>query len=452
MSIFKAYDIRGIYPDQIDDDLACRIGYEFADMLEADRLAVCRDVRSSSPQVAGAIIDGIRRAGADVVDTGTGPTPMSYYAIGSMNLAGGIMVTASHNPPEYTGMKLSREKAIPISGDTGIEELESRCRSAEDTLPSDEPTGTVEEVDLIPGYREHLRSFLNHDLSGVSAVADGATGAVAAVFDAVVGDLGVDWTTLCMEPDGTFPNHPPNPLKEENTRDIQSELRKGDYDVGIAFDGDGDRAIFLDDDGNRISSELITAVLAEHFLSDFDGGAVVYDLRSSRVVEETIRKNGGTPVRERVGHAFIKETMRNEDAVFGGELSGHYYFREHFYADSALVAAVTLLDRIAATGRSLAELVEPYRKYAQSGEINFEVGDKDGCIEHLSATYEDLAQDRLDGLTVESDDWWFNLRKSNTEPLLRLNLEAETVDQMEEKVADVERHITSFAENGGGAE
>jgi phosphomannomutase len=445
MSIFKAYDIRGKYPDEIDEDLACRIGFEYARMLGADELCVCQDVRTSSPAVAEAVIDGICRAGTNVYDAGQGTTPMSNYAVGHYELDGAIMVTASHNPPEYTGMKLAREKAIPVSGDTGIQELAERCRRANGSKPSESPTGSVEELDLIPVYREHLQSFCKNDPSGVSVAADGATGAVAAVFDDVAGDIGVDWTTLCMEPDGTFPNHPPNPLKEENTRDLVEELNSGSYDLGVAFDGDGDRAIFMDDQANRVSADLITAVLADQFLQESPGEAVVYDLRSSRVVPETIREHDGTPIRERVGHAFIKATMREEDAIFGGELSGHYYFRDHYYADSGLVAAITLIDCIARTGMSLSDLVEPFRTYRQSGEINFEVDDKDGCIEHLSETFSDHEQYRLDGLTVESEDWWFNVRKSNTEPLLRLNLEANNQKLLGKKVEQVRGIIKSYA-------
>ncbi len=445
MSIFKAYDIRGKYPEEIDNDLACRIGYEFARMLGAGQLCVCQDVRLSSPEVADAVIDGIRRAGTDVLDAGTTTTPMSNYAVGHYDLDGAIMVTASHNPPEYTGMKLAREKAIPISGDTGIKEIEKRCRRAGGTVPDASPDGTVEELDLIPIYREHLQSFCKHDPSDVSVAADGANGAVAAVFDEVMGDIGVDWTTLCMEPDGTFPNHPPNPLKEENTRDLENELKQGTYDLGVAFDGDGDRAIFMDNEGSRVAADLVTAALAEQFLTDKPGSTVVYDLRSSRVVPETIKKHGGKPVRERVGHAFIKATMREKDAVFGGELSGHYYFKDHYYADSGLVAAMTLIDCIARTGLSLSNLVEPYRKYRQSGERNFEVDDKDGCIEHLSEAFSDLEQYRLDGLTVEGDQWWFNVRKSNTEPLLRLNLEAENEELLRKKGERVQDLIESFS-------
>ncbi len=445
MSIFKAYDIRGKFPEEIDEDLACRIGYEYASMLGADELCVCQDVRTSSPAVAEAVIDGICRAGTNVYDIGRGTTPMSNYAVGHYNFDGAIMVTASHNPPEYTGMKLAREKAIPVSGDTGIQELAKRCRRADGSKPTASSTGSVEELDLIPVYREHLQSFCKHDPSGVSVAADGATGAVAAVFDDVAGDIGVDWTTLCMEPDGTFPNHAPNPLKEENTRDLVEELNRGSYDLGVAFDGDGDRAIFMDDEGNRVSADLITAVLADQFLQESPGEAVVYDLRSSRVVPETIKKHDGKPIRERVGHAFIKATMREEDAIFGGELSGHYYFRDHYYADSGLVAAITLIDCIARTGMSLSDLVEPFRTYRQSGEINFEVDDKDGCIEHLSETFSDHEQYRLDGLTVEADEWWFNVRKSNTEPLLRLNLEADEQGLLKEKVDQVRGIIESYA-------
>lgn len=453
--IFKSYDIRGIYPDDIDKNLAWKIGHEYALMLDADQLAVCRDIRNSSPEIANAVIHGITASGCSVLNPGRTTTPMCYYTVGSYDLDGGIMITASHNPPEYTGMKLCREQAIPVSGETGIETLKQRVQTTS-ASPDNASTSTVteEEIDLIPEYRKYLLSHCRSDAFDIPVAIDGASGAVAAVFDQLFPDEQEHWTTRCMTPDGTFPNHPPDPLVSDNTRDLAEALQNTDAYFGIAFDGDGDRAIFLDPEGNPISSDLITALLAEDLLQSNDSAiesgdspSIVYDLRSSKIVPETILANGGTAVKERVGHSFIKGTMREEDAVFGGELSGHFYYKDHFYADSALLTFVRVLDIVASRDRPIDELIEPFEQYEQSGEINFEVDDKDGCIEHLSEQYDEHAQDRLDGLTVNAGSWWFNLRKSNTEPLLRLNLEADNEALMKEKVEEVQEKIESFRGN-----
>lgn len=454
--IFKAYDIRGKYPSDIDEQIARKIGYAYAEMLNGDKLAVCMDIRESSPAISSALIDGITQTGCDVLFPGKTTTPMCYYTVGEHELDGGVMVTASHNPPEYTGFKLCRENAIPVSGETGIQELQERVQNIK--LPeSKASSGEVHKIDLIPSYREYLHEQLTTDGTSLSICLDGANGAVAEVFDRLFPEQQDSWTKLCMTPDGTFPNHPPNPLESENTEDLTEAMQESDYHFGVAFDGDGDRAIFFDSDGEPISSDLMTALLAEHCLNEateetdgtldqFAGDAphIVYDLRSSKVVPETILKEGGTAVKERVGHSFIKKTMRDNHALFGGELSGHFYFQDHYYADSALVAFVRVLEIVASENKPIDSIIQPFKQYSQSGEINFEVDDKDGCIEYLSEQYSDHDQDRLDGLTVNAGTWWFNLRKSNTEPLLRLNLEADDRETMEKKVEDVKQQITDF--------
>jgi len=425
MPVFKAYDLRGRYPDEIDEAFAERLGGAVVRFLQAKRIAVGRDVRLSAPAIAAAVARG---AGCEVVDIGSCTTPMLSFAVGHLGLDGGVMVTASHNPPQDIGFKICRERAFPLSEKTGLREVEAMMSRP---APG---ASTITRRDVQSEYRVHLRRALEK-VPPIRIAVDTAHGAVGPHFDAVFGDLPVEFIRLCWEPDGNFPSHEPNPLKDENVRDLQEALRRTGADLGAAFDGDGDRCMFLGPGGVRIGSDLITVLLARAELRRHPGAAVVYDLRSSRVVPEEIRKAGGRPIRERVGHSFIKETMKKNDAVLGGELSGHYYFRDHYFADSGMMAFAKLLDLLGREGKTIDELLAPLRRTFATGEINFKVADKAGLIRALTEKFRDGRQDSLDGITIEYDSWWFNVRASNTEPYLRLNLEAATPELLEEKRA-----------------
>jgi phosphomannomutase len=420
MGIFKAYDIRGKYPSEIDEAFAGRLGSAAVRFMKAKRIAVGRDVRLSAPAITDAVSRG---AGCEVLDLGLCTTPMLYFAVGHWGLDGGIMVTASHNPPGDIGFKICRERAFPIGEQTGLKEIEKLCAAPPAGGSSVTPRSPAAE------YREHLRRHVTR-VPKLKVAVDTAHGAVGAHFDAIFADLPLEYTRLCFEPDGRFPSHEPNPLKDENVRDLVEAMKRTGADLGVAFDGDGDRCMFFGPGGARIRSDLVTVLLARVELRRSPGAAVVYDLRSSRVVPEEIARAGGRPVRERVGHAFIKETMKKHDAVLGGELSGHYYFRDHFFADSGMMAFAKVLDCLGNESRPLEALLAPLQRTHTTGEINFRVEDKEGILRRLSQQFSDGRQDTLDGITVQYDDWWFNVRASNTEPLLRLNLEAESAEQL----------------------
>ncbi len=431
MGIFKAYDIRGLVPSELDTDLARKIGHAFARLLSAKRLVIGQDMRTHSPRLADAVADGIRDAGCDVVRLGLASTPMAYFAIGSLECDGGLCVTASHNPGEYNGMKLCREGARPMSKQTGIAELEKMC--AEPYPGARSLRGKEEQVDVLGAYVDHVAGFakLGRDVRVAIDAANGMAGfTLPAILERV---RAVKAQTLYMELDGSFPNHEANPLKEENLADLQALVRSGGAEIGVAFDGDADRCCFVDEQGVTVSADLMTAFLAPLLLSRKPGAPVVYDLRSSWAVKEEIERLGGVPVRDRVGHSFIKATMRERGAIFGGELSGHFYFAENYVCDSGVIAmlqALTLLTQPENAGKRFSELVRGLRRYHSTGEINFHVEDKDAVIAELRRRYADGRQDELDGITVEYGDlgdaawWWFNVRPSNTEPLLRLTLEA----------------------------
>ncbi|MEM9800835.1 MAG: phosphomannomutase/phosphoglucomutase [Planctomycetota bacterium] len=440
MGIFKAYDIRGVVPSELDADTARAIGNAFVRLLDAKRLLVGRDMRVHSPEIAGAVIDGMRDAGADVVSIGLASTPMTYFAIGSQDVDGGLCVTASHNGGEYNGMKLCSRGAKPISKANGIADIE---RMVAEPYPGAVATrGALEEIDLQDAYAEHVAGFADVQSDLVLGI-DAANGMAGHTLPRILPHLGsVRTHTLFMEPDGTFPNHEANPIKEENLDDVRELVQEVGAHAGVGFDGDADRCCFVDETGRTVPADLMTALLARDFLRREPGAHVVYDLRSSWVVKEEIEARGGTAHRDRVGHSFIKATMRQHGAVFGGELSGHFYFRDNFVCDSgvlAMVSALNLLSRDENRGRPFSSLVEDLRRYHATGEINFEVEDKEAAIARLKERYADGRQDELDGITVEygdlaSDDWWwFNVRMSNTEPLLRLNLEAKRAETRDAK-------------------
>ena len=436
MGIFKAYDIRGHFGTEISLDLAERIGRAYAAFLSPKVISVGRDMRSHGPEVAEALVRGLVRGGVNVKLIGETSTPMGYFAIGHYGLDGGIQVTASHNPAIYTGFKMSREQAIPISGDTGLDEIREMVEG--DPLPDAEVPGEVTELDIRLDYTAHVLAQAG-EIRPLKLAVDAANGMGGLEAEWILPHLPVELVPLYLERDGNFPNHEPNPLRQENLADLITAVRESGADLGVGFDGDGDRACFVDEQGGVVTNDLTTALLAAEVLAH-EKGAVVYDLRSSRVVPEVITANGGRPIRERVGHAFLKETMRRENAVFGGEFSGHYYFRENFNADSAIIAVVKVLTVLSGDQRPFSELLAPLRKYWMTGETNFEVTDKDAKIEELASAFKDGEVDFVDGVTVQYEDWWFNVRKSNTEPLLRLNLEGMT----EEAFEDGKRRVMEY--------
>ncbi len=440
MGIFKAYDIRGLVPQELDAALAKKIGRGFAQLLKAKRLLVGRDMRTHSPMIAAAVIEGICDEGCDVIDIGLASTPMAYFAIGSQDVDGGLNVTASHNPGEYNGMKLCARGARPISAANGILDLE---RFSKQPYPEPSKTrGKVVQLDLLAAYADHVASFARIERPITIAI-DAANGMAGYTLPSILERLPmVRATTLFMEPDGRFPNHEANPIKEENLDPVRELVRAKKVELGVGFDGDADRCCFVDESGRTVSADLMTALIARELLGKKPSRAVVYDLRSSWVVKEEIQKAGGIALRDRVGHSFIKATMRDHGAIFGGELSGHFYFADNFVSDSGVIAMVTALNFLSREPRILlSQRVAGLRRYFSTGEINFHVADKAAAIALLKARYADGRQDELDGITVEYGDlkakewWWFNVRASNTEPLLRLNLEASN-----EKLRDQRRN------------
>ncbi len=432
MSIFKAYDVRGIYPTELDESLARKIGAAFVKVTGAKSLAVGRDMRESAPGVTDAFVDGAARSGASVVRIGLASTPMTYFAIGSLGVDGGAQVTASHNPGQYIGFKFTRKGCVPMSGETGIKEIERLVKEGI-TIP-DGPRAAVTDKDLLGGYVDHVLKF-GPGIKKLKVVVDCGNGMGGHTVGRILDRLPLEAERLYFELDGRFPNHEANPIKRENIETLIHRVKATKADLGIAFDGDADRCVFVDETGEPVPSDSITTLFAEALLKKEPGARVVYDLRSTRATSDIIKEHGGVPIRERVGHSFIKATMRKETAILGGELSGHYYFRDHFYSDSGEIAMVFLLSVLSAAGKPLSALVKPTRRYVSTGEINFHAEDKDGVIRALKAEYKDGKIDDLDGVTVQYPDWWFNVRKSNTEPLLRLNLEASTSALLAEKKA-----------------
>ncbi len=440
--IFKAYDIRGIVPTQLNEEIAYRIGLSFQHVLDAEDRAngntvvASRDMREHGAGLQEALVRGLTDSGLDVLDIGLSSTPMNYFAISHFKAAGGVQVTASHNPAEYNGFKFSRHGARPVSGDHGIALMEKAVQAGD--LPKAATPGKVTRGDAFEAYKQHVLSFLRGEDSGrrLKAVADAANG-MATIDLPILEALGLDLSTLYFELDGTFPNHEANPLKEENLHDLQKAVREAGADLGISFDGDADRAAFIDETGEPIGSDLMTGLIGGILLEREPGKVVVYDLRSSRAVAEYLREKGGVPVRERVGHSFIKATMRQREAIFGGELAGHYYFRDHSYADCPLLSVVEVLNLLRQSGKKLSELIKPLQRYSKSPEINFEVEDKQGKMDELARRYSDAGIDYLDGITISYPDWWANVRPSNTEPFLRLVLETKTPEELERRKAEL---------------
>ena len=437
--IFKAYDIRGTYPDQIDEQLAGRIGAAAVEVLGARRILIGRDMRQSGPALRAAMVEAIVAQGCDVIDIGECNTPMTYWAVNVMDADAAIMITASHNPAGYNGCKISGRGAKPVSYDTGIAEIERLALRSPAPVRPTVARGTVSERDLLPDYQRWLLGFAG-TLKPFKLVIDTGNGMMGKMLPGLLAHLPCEVIPLFFEVDGSFPNHEPNPLNPANMRDLQAKVRATQADLGVAFDGDGDRVMFVDERGELVQCDYITALLAAEFLAHAPGSTIIYDLRSSWVVRDEILRLGGTPLESRVGHSFIKQSMRQSNAVFAGELSGHFYFRDAFFTDNAELAMLTLLRVLGRSGQKLSELMRPFARYHATGEVNFEVADKDACLVRLTAAFPDAELAHLDGLTLRFADWWCNVRPSNTEPVLRLNLEARTVplrEQMRQRVEQV---------------
>jgi phosphomannomutase len=439
--IFKAYDVRGTYPDQVDEEAARSIGAAFVAYLRAKQIAVGRDMRLSSPSVAQAFIEGATSQGCNVVDYGMIATDMLYFAVARDGHDGGVMVTASHNPKQYNGMKMVRREAFPLSGEEGISDI--REMIAAGTVPAPAAArGTVRSSSILDAYVDHVMGFIDPSVvKPFNVVLDAGSGMGGLVAPKLFDRLPCRTTRLCFEIDGRFPNHEANPLIEENRVDITERVLAEKADIGIAWDGDADRCFFIDGSGEFISGDFITALLAEAFLMKHPGSTIIYDLRASYAVRDVVAKYGGTSLMNRVGHAFFKRRMRETNAIFGGEVTGHYYFRDNFYADNGFIPALLILELMSKKGQSLRDLLEPLRaKYFISGEINTKLANMEAVpekLEQIASKYADGNQYKLDGISVEYPDWHFNVRPSNTEPLLRLNLEAQTPELMAAKRDEV---------------
>jgi phosphomannomutase len=432
VAIFKAYDIRGVFPDELDARAAYRIGRATARFLGNGPIMVGRDARTSSPELFGEIVRGIGDEGVDVIDLGLVATPMLYFAVDQLAGAGGIMITASHNPGRYNGFKICRENAIPIGEASGLKEIESIANSLVDAPAAASQRGRVDEVDVTEGYVDHALT-VGGGRPRLRVAIDGGNGMAAAGLVPLLSRLDLEVEALYLEPDCTFPNHEADPLKVENLRDVVAAVKRSGAAFGVAFDGDADRAVFVDDRGEPISSDLMTGLLARYQLRKHGGGRVLYDLRSSRATAEEIESAGGEAEMCRVGHSFVKARMREVGAIFAGELSGHFYFRfsPTLVADDGIAAFVAVLDVLDSESRPLSELVAPLRRYSASGEINRRVDAIAPVLAAIEAEHAGAPEIlHLDGLYVRYDDWWFNLRPSNTEPVLRLNVEADTPDHM----------------------
>ncbi len=434
-NIFKAYDVRGVYPTELDEAVFHEIGRAFVTYLKARRIGVGRDMRVSSPGLAAAFIAGAREQGADVVDYGMIATDMIYYAVGTDDLDGGAQITASHNPKQYNGCKMVGRGNVPLSGDAGISDIRDMI-AGKRIPPAAAKPGNLTQRSVLDGYVRHVLSFIDPAIiKPFRTVLDAGCGMGGLVAPPLFKALPCKVDALCFTVDGTFPTHEANPLIEENRRDIVERVRSTGAEIGIAWDGDADRCFFIDEDGEFVSGDFVTALLSEAFMLKEPAATVVYDLRASYAVKDMAAKYGGKAVMNRVGHAFFKGRMRELNAVFGGEVTGHYYFRENFYCDNGFIPALLILELMSKKNQTLKQLLEPLRaKYFISGEINTKVPTMDAVgakLAAIEARYKDAKISKLDGVSVEYPDWHFNVRPSNTEPLLRLNLEGTTPAEME---------------------
>jgi len=446
-SIFKAYDIRGVYPDTLNEDVACEIGRAYVNYLglSGSRVVVGRDMRLSGEALEAAFIQGVTEAGADVLDIGLVSTDALYFAVGHLEEPGGAMVTASHNPKEYNGFKLCREDAIALSGEGGIFQIRDLILSGK--LPkAREYSGSVEKGDITLEYAKHCRSFINtQGLRPLKIVVDAGNGMAGKMLPPIFEGLPFEYVPMYFEPDGSFPNHPPNPIEPENMKDLQERVVNEGADFGAAFDGDADRVFVVDEKGKTISGDLLATLVAKNVLEKEPGAVVIYSAVCSKALPKLVRREGGWPIRTKAGHSIIKPQMRSNNAAFGGEHSGHFYFRDNYFADSGIIAILTVAELVAQQEGPLSDLLTPIDPYVRSGEINSKVADQAAVLNRLEELYakqEDAKIDHLDGLTVDLGDWWFNLRPSNTEPLLRLNVEAsdrETLEKERDKLLSLIR-------------
>ena len=449
-SIFKAYDIRGVYPDQISEEDAWKIGSAAARFLPSlvsgyergqpntRSLCVGRDMRKHSKALAGALIKGMNAAGVNVIDIGMIDTPQMYFAINHLGTCGGVQVTASHNPAKYNGFKISGLGAKPVGADTGLKDIEHIATALLHT--KGKVTGSVKKRDLTAEYKKHVLKFLNPNIKKLKIAIDASNGMAGKMIPAVFGNSPIEIVKLNFSHTGTF-KHEPNPLIEKNLAEVKRTVKGKKCDFGVCFDGDADRLMMVDEKGRNISCDLLTGLMASYFLDKVPKSTVVYDLRSSWVVVEEILKNGGTPRRERVGHTFMKKAMRDSRAVFGGELSGHFYYRDNYCADSGLITLAHVLNIVGSADVPVSKLIKPLRKYYSSGEVNFQVDNKQAKMDELARRRRDGQIDYLDGVTVRYKQWWFNCRPSNTEPLLRLNVEAKTKKLLEEKFSELTKQL-----------
>ncbi|HVR78763.1 MAG TPA: phosphomannomutase/phosphoglucomutase [Acidimicrobiia bacterium] len=439
-AVFKAYDIRGRTDiGELDPELFRKTGHAFVTLFQAEEVAVGRDVRESSPGLFAGLAEGINQAGSDVIDLGEVPTDLVYFYTGKYSVPGAI-ITASHNPAEYNGLKLCRAGAAPVGADTGLAEIkEIVLRGEIEIAPR---RGIVREVDAVDDYVDHLLSIVDSSSIGPLRVAvDGGNGMAGVTVTRVFKRLAATLDGLYLEPDGTFPNHPADPIQLENLQDLIEKVSSGGHELGVAFDGDADRAFFIDDQASPLSGSTVTALIARWMLRRHPGATIIHNLITSRAVAEVVREAGGVPVRTRVGHSYIKQVMAESGAVFGGEHSGHYYFLDNYRADSGMLAMLILMRVISEDGRPLSALRREVELYAASGEINYEVRDPQVSIDQIEAAFPDAEIDRLDGLSIDLGESWFNLRASNTEPLLRLNVEARDPGTVEDTVRRIEEII-----------
>src|ERR671917_1455986 len=438
-SIFKAYDIRGRYPDALNEDVAREIGRAYVSFLglSGSRVVVGRDMRLSGEPLEDAFIEGVTEAGADVLNIGLVSTDALYFAVGHLGEPGGAMITASHNPKDYNGLKLCREDAIALSGEEGIYQIRDLITSGKLPEPDGSGSGSVEEGDVTVDYAEHCLSFIDaEDLRPLKIVVDAGNGMAGKMLPPLFEKLPFEYVPMYFELDGSFPNHPPNPIEPENVKDLQERVREENADFGVAFDGDADRCFIVNEKGETIAGDVLAALIAKNVLEKEPGATIIYSAVCSKSFPELVRREGGKPVRTQAGHSIIKPQMRERDAAFGGEHSAHFYFRDNFFADSGIIAMLTVAELVGRQDGPISDLISPIDPYFRSGEINSEVEDQDATLKRVEdqfAENEDARIDHLDGLTVDLGDWWFNLRASNTEPLLRLNVEAGDKETLEEK-------------------
>ncbi|PJA28393.1 MAG: phosphomannomutase/phosphoglucomutase [candidate division Zixibacteria bacterium CG_4_9_14_3_um_filter_46_8] len=430
--IFKAYDIRGEYPDEINEEIAYKIGRAFVTFTKASTVAVGRDMRRSSPQLSNALINGIADCGGDVVDIGMISTDGLYFAVGKFGYPAGVMITASHNPARYNGLKMCREKAVPISGETGIKEIERIIKKGR--FISAIRRGKIVKKDVLEEYAKHVLSFVNlKRIKPFRIVIDAGNGMAGKLVPVVFKNLPCQIIPLYFELDGSFPNHPASPIEPENVVDLRRKVEETKADLGAAFDGDADRMFLCNEKSEMLGGDMVTALVAKNLLIKEAGARILYNLICSRTVPKVIKEGGGEAIRTRVGHAFIKAYMKEHNAVFGGEHSGHFYFRDNWFADSGMIALLVCLEVISAENKPLSEIIATMDSLHRSGEINSKVADVSGKLAEIEKAFPEARVDHLDGVTLQYDDWWFNVRPSNTEPLLRLNVEASSEEQLKEK-------------------